>query len=148
MNDAFNGLWEFAPGASRLTSPSPREWTQRIAIAGADVRVIEDIVFADGKRATVTVKARLDGTDYPVDGSPVADAIAYTRINARCVAAAAKLRGRPTFEETVVVSDDGQTLTVTLSFATQTGERTSSVAVFTRSLTGSSASDAPYDEAL
>jgi len=134
--DAFDGLWEFSPEASRLASPSPHEWTQHITIAGDDVRVIEDIVFADGKHATVTVKARLDGSDYPVDGSPVADAIAYTRINARCVTAAAKLRGRPTFEETAVVSDDGQTLTVTLSFVTQTGERTSSVAVFRRSLTG------------
>lgn len=131
--DAFDGLWEFSPEASRLANPSPREWTQRITIAGDDVSVIEDIAFADGRRATVTVKAKLDGTDYPVDGSPVADVIAYTRINARCVAAAAKLRGRPTFEETVVVSDDGQTLTVTLSFVTQTGERTSSIAVFTKS---------------
>jgi hypothetical protein len=130
--DPFDGVWVFSPGESQLASPPPRAWTQRIDVTRDDIHIVEDIRLADGTSAKVIVAAKFDGTDYPVQGSPIADAIAYTRTDIRSISGSAKQGGRLTFEETVTVSEDGCLLTTTFSIPTRTGERTTSVAVFER----------------
>lgn len=132
MTDPFTGSWTFSPSESRLASPAARAWTQRIEVSDEDVRVVEDIVPAEGPSTTVIVNAKFDGTDYPVHGSPIADTIAYTRVDIRSITGTAKRGGRLRFEETVTVSEDGRRLTTNFSIPTRNGERTKSVAVFER----------------
>ncbi|HEV2669186.1 MAG TPA: hypothetical protein VG324_29990, partial [Blastocatellia bacterium] len=79
--DPFTGAWKFSQEDSRLAGQTPQRWIQKIVARGDEVSVSEEIVFDNGPQMNVTVRARFDGQDYPVNGSPIADTIAYTRLN-------------------------------------------------------------------
>ena len=110
--ELFNGRWVFDPVQSRLSTETPRQWVQQIAIDGDGIGVREDITMADGSRATIVVDARFNAGDAVVSGSPVADTISYTRPDARTITGAGRKQGQLSLTESVNVSGDGQTLTV------------------------------------
>jgi hypothetical protein len=71
--------------------------------------------------------------DLPVTGvNPNADTYSFRRINRTTIEARYKKGGRPTITQTAVVSDDGNTLTVTGKGTNVAGQAVNTVAVFER----------------
>jgi hypothetical protein len=72
-----------------------------------------------------------DGKDNPVAGnSPYGDVVALSRINATTVRLTHKKAGKITVTETVVLSNDGKTRTLTLKGTNVLGQTVDSVAVY------------------
>ena len=124
--DAFTGTWRFC--AERSNAPGLRSWVQRIEVAGDAIRVREEVESAAGARASVTIEARFDGTDYSVAGSSLADAIAYTRTDRQNISGVGKKNGRVTLRETIAVH--GDTMTLTFAIFAEEKEIANGVAVF------------------
>ncbi|HKW99100.1 MAG TPA: hypothetical protein VJN43_15275 [Bryobacteraceae bacterium] len=128
--DPFTGIWIFDTVRSNLSTPAPRSWTQTIEIHGDDIQVREEIARHDGSQTIVAVRARFDGADYPVTGSPAADAIAYRRIGTHQIAGAGKKGGIVSLRETVEIA--GGRLRLTYSLYSAGREVASGVAVFVK----------------
>ena len=90
QRDPFTGVWTFRAEQSKLSTPPRQRWVARIDVCGDGVQVREEIASADGSQTTLTVEARFDGQYYPFSGSPVADTIAYTRIDAYTISGIGK----------------------------------------------------------
>ena len=132
MTDPFTGQWTLDHEASRFAVPAPAECTQNIEASADGMRAAERIVSATGAVIEQSVDARFDGAEYTVIGSPFVDTMTYTRPTPRRIDGVARKARVVVFTETVVVSDDGQTLTAMIAFQLPDGRARESVAVFTR----------------
>ena len=130
--DPFSGFWTLVPGESKLAGPMPRRWTETLDVAEETISVNEEIAGADGRTLVVTVDGAFDGHDYRVNGSPLADVIAYTRPGPHRIDGVAKKDGRVVLTESVTVSEDGRTLTMGYVMRLPDGRDVASVAVFKR----------------
>lgn len=130
-DDPFTGLWKCNIAKSEFSTPPPLSWTQRITASFAHIEVREEISRSDAPPAFVSVNAQLDGKDYPVDGSPVAETIAYTRNGAEIVGTARK-NDSVCLRETIEVSADRMLMTMRYSILSGEKEVASEVAVFER----------------
>lgn len=128
--DAFTGMWRFC--AEKSNAPGLRSWLQRIEVAGDAIRLREEVESAAGARASVTIEARFDGTDYAVTGSSLADAIAYTRTDRQNISGIGKKNGSVTLRETIAV--DGETMTLRFAIFAAEKEIANGVAVFERAV--------------
>jgi hypothetical protein len=109
--DPFSGRWKPNPSKSKLPPPIPRSQAVRIKAGSRSIRIREEVVDESGKRLTVTVNARFDGKDYPVTGSPFADAVDYQRVYSHTLKGAVKKAGKIATSGTATISADGKTLT-------------------------------------
>jgi hypothetical protein len=107
QEDPFTGAWTCNSQRSTLSTPPPGRWTQRIDVTTDEVTLHEAIVSSDGAQSIVAVRARFDGQDDPVSGSPVADTIAYTRVNTHTISGTAKKNGNISIRETLTASPEG-----------------------------------------
>ncbi|HEV2115763.1 MAG TPA: hypothetical protein VGR48_07050 [Terriglobales bacterium] len=130
--DLFTGSWKLCPEVSRLGNRVPQSWTQRLEVTGDAVSVQEEMVFAGGAVMKTAAAAKFDGRDYPVQGSPLADTMAYTRVNEFQISGTGKKGGVITLTETAAVSSDGNTLTLTFCLHPGTPQAAESSAVFRR----------------
>ena len=126
--DPFTGTWLFSAERSKLSTPAPASWTQRIIATHDGVDVREEIVQPGGSVSLVTFQARFDGGDYPVAGSPEVDSVAYTRIDRNRIEGTGRKNGRMALRESVSVADS--TLTLAYSLYNDAAEESSGVAVF------------------
>ena len=94
------------------------------------IQITEEIVNVSGERLTISAKAKFDGKDYPVTGTPQADTVAYQRVDANTIKGVAKKAGKVVMNETVVVSPDGKTMTGIYSGIDAIGRPVTAVAVF------------------
>jgi len=92
--------------------------------------VQETIVRPDGSQTVVEVMASLDGNDYPVTGSPAADTIAYRRADSNSISGTGKKEGVVSLMETVTVSPENNTLTLSYSVHSDAHVVASGIAVF------------------
>jgi hypothetical protein len=130
--DPFTGDWTLDPDASRLSVPAPEEWTQAIEASAEGLRVRERIVGAAGAVTEHAIDARFDGAEYAVTGSPLVETMTYTRPGPRRIDGVARKAGVVIFRETVVVSDDGDTMAAMVAIQRPDGTTIESVAVFSR----------------
>ena len=130
--DLFTGHWTFNFLESRLDTPMPVSWTQKVGVTATEIVVTEEIVRANNERSTVRVWARFDGTEYPVQGSPLIETIAYERAGARVIRGAGRRSGLLVLSETVTVSADGMRLTNVYTLQTGPAQVVRGVAVFER----------------
>jgi hypothetical protein len=126
------GTWVLNLSKSRLPPPIPRSQIAHIVVNASGIQITEEIVTGAGKRMTISVKARFDGKDYPISGSPFADAVAYRRADRYTIKGAGKKDGKVIMHETVVLSLDGRTMTGTYSGTDATGKQLTAVAIFER----------------
>lgn len=131
-HDAFTGAWRFNPQLSKLSTQPPRSWIQEILVNSIEVRVREIMVRADGSETLVSLTAKFDGKDYPVEGSPAADTIAYTRVDRNTISGTGKKNGVVSLTETVTVAPKQGNLT--LSYSLHAGSKivAQGIAVFER----------------
>jgi hypothetical protein len=130
--DLFTGKWRFVPDRSALAMPVPLQWIQQIEATARGISVVETITYASGRFSTVSVHARFDGNYFPVAGSPLADEIAYLRIDAWNISATAKKQGAVTITEIATVSEDLKALAFRFSIHAPDGKAALSLAVFER----------------
>jgi hypothetical protein len=130
--DPFSGTWVLNLAKSKIPPPVPKSQVARVAADASGVEITEDLVTASGERLTIHVKAKFDGKDYPVTGTPYADTVAYQRVNRYTIKGVGKKAGKVIMHETVVVSPDGKSMTGTYSGTDATGKQVSAVAVFSR----------------
>ncbi len=107
--DPFSGVWKLNLSKSKLTPPYPKSQIVRIEVDGSRIRITEELVSATGERLSISVDARFDGKDYPVQGAPFADSVSYERVDRFTIKGIGKKDGRVVMHETVVVSADGST---------------------------------------
>jgi hypothetical protein len=130
--DPFAGTWVLSLSKSRLPPPIPKSQIVHILADASGIQITEELVTGAGERMTMSVKARFDGKDYPISGSPFADAVAYQRVNRNTIKGVGKKDGKVIMHETVVLSPDGKIMTGTYSGADATGKQYRAVAVFER----------------
>ena len=88
----------------------------------------------DQKRRS-PVAARFDGTDYPIYGLPIADLMAYERVDRREISGVGRKNGVIVLTETVTVTRDGRLLTLIYSVTTGAGLVARGYAVFDKDTT-------------
>jgi hypothetical protein len=129
-DDPFSGTWVLNVSKSEIPPPVPKSQIAHIVVDGENVEITEEIVNESGERLTIHVKARSDGKDYPVTGTPYADSGSYQRVDRNTIKGIAKKAGKVVMHETVVVSPDGKSITGTYSGTNATGNQVTAVAVF------------------
>jgi hypothetical protein len=114
----FDGTWRINTDQSKL---SPKPYV---------VSVSKGMFECSSCSPTIHVKA--DGQDQPVTGHPF-DTINVREINPKSIATTYKKGGKAVTEQTVTVSDDGNTLTVkAIDHPKSGGQTVTSEATFTR----------------
>jgi hypothetical protein len=132
-HDLFTGTWIFNAQRSKLSTPMPRKWVQKIKAASGQLDVEESISGHDGSASVVTIQARFDGKEYPVLGSSLVDSFAYERDGANISGIGRKM-GVVSIRETVVASTSEAVMTLTYSILSGEREVASGVAVFEKLL--------------
>ena len=122
LNEAMS---KFSPGATKNTTV-----VYEIVGSGDNVKIVVDGTDKDGKPIHSEWTGKFDGKDYPVTGSAVEDARAYTKIDDRTVDFASKKGGKVNLTGRVVVSADGKTRTVTATATDSSGKKVQNTAAY------------------
>ena len=131
--DPRTGTWQLNIAKSTYKpGPAPKSQTVRVEPSGQGERVRSEAVNINGTRVVTEYTAAFDGTDYPLKGSPVANAVSLKRIDARTTERVDKKDGHIVLVYKRVVSDDGKTMTVTVNGVNAQGQQVSNVVVFER----------------
>jgi hypothetical protein len=129
--DPAAGTWELNLEKSKFSpGPPPKSLTRTYEVTRAGVKYTAKGIDADGKPTLVQFTAKYDGKDYPVTGSPDFDAISLKRIDAFKSEATLKKAGKVVQTITRVVSQDSETLTLTVKGTNAKGQTVNDVLVF------------------
>ena len=109
------GTWRLNVAKSKYSpGPAPKSTTITIVAAGTGATTTSDAVTADGATQRWSYTGGYDGKDMPMTGNnPFGDTASRKRIDANTTETTFKKAGKVTLVNTVVVSADGKTLTVT-----------------------------------
>ena len=125
------GTWVLNVAKSTYSpGPGPKSMTRTSAMSGKMVKYVADGVGADGKPTKVEFTAAYDGKDHAITGSPLADMIMISRVDANTTNAVLKKAGKEVARTTRVVGKDGKTLTVTTTGPDAKGATVKNVEVF------------------
>jgi hypothetical protein len=110
--DAFVGTWKLNLAKSTFSpGPAPKSQTRTYAESAQGMTVTTKTTAADGKESTTTLTFKEDGKPYPISGSPDADMVSLTRVDAFTVHATQMKAGKTVGTAVRTVSKDGKTLT-------------------------------------
>lgn len=130
--DPMIGTWKLNVAKSKTPYKSG---TSVIEAAGDSVKVTADLVGTDGTAYHWTWTAKYDGKEAPVEGTtpygPGATA-SITRVDPHTVKVTGKRGGETILTQTIVVSHDGKTRTVTTKGKDAKGQPTETVSVYDR----------------
>ena len=128
-SDPLVGTWKLNVAKSKGVSFKSGSTT--IEAAGAGVKFTVDFEGTDGTMYHWTFTANYDGKDNPVTGnSPYGDVTALTRVDARTTRIINKRGGKASSNQTIVVSADGKTRTVTTKGTDAKGQALDAVAFY------------------
>jgi len=128
-SDPLVGSWKLNVAKSK--GISFKSGSTKIEPAGAGVKFTVDFEGTDGTMYHWTFTANYDGKDNPVTGnSPYGDATALTRVDARTTRVVGKQGGKVTINQTIAVSSDGKTRTVTTKGTDAKGQPLDSVSFY------------------
>jgi hypothetical protein len=108
-DNPFGGTWKMNPAKTKSSYPLWKAYTMTAEAQENGMKVVQDIVDADGKPMHVTYTAKYDGKDYPVTGRPDADTMSFTRPNANTTDYVFRKNGKEAWRGQSVVSKDGKT---------------------------------------
>ena len=124
------GTWKYnAPKSKFSPGPPYKSRTVKVEAQGEGMKVNVDSVSGDGTKMQYSYTANYDGKDNPVTGNPMADTIAYTRIDENTVEGVTKKGGKVAANVRIVVSKDGKSMTVSVKGKNAKGEAFSDVVV-------------------
>ncbi|MEO8370552.1 MAG: hypothetical protein ABI806_15320 [Candidatus Solibacter sp.] len=122
--DPVVGTWKLNLSKSKYgTRPAPKsntvEWTE----SGGTFHYSAKGVGADGKPTSVEIPAfKFDGQDSKIIGAPVADTVAFTRVDPNNYSVVSKKAGKVVGNNKSVVSKDGKSITTVWNGADQEGK--------------------------
>jgi len=112
-NDPMFGIWKLNVSKSTYTpGPAPKSAISKFEPWEDGIKATIDVVAGQGNKIHLEVAAKFDGKDYPIKGSPMADAISLKRVNDRQVDVVEKKDGKIVMTGKSVISADGKTSTV------------------------------------
>ena len=76
--DPFVGTWKMNPAKSKFSFAAPKSYTETFTAQDNGVKVVQDMVEADGKTIHRTFALKYDGKEYPVT-APDQDAISVKK---------------------------------------------------------------------
>jgi hypothetical protein len=107
------GTWQLNLAKSKFSGPAPRSLILNYTQDGQNIRNTVQSIDAQGNPRTTVLMHVYDGQPHPSTGSPDYDASAYTRTDANTVIFNRLKAGKLVAIGTGVVSQDGNTFTVT-----------------------------------
>src|SRR5215471_14283422 len=112
--DPAIGIWKLnIDKSSFAVAPAPKSNVMKIEAWEDGLKINADTIDAQGNKLHPHVAFKLDGNDYPMKGSPLADAVSAKRINARAIENVWKKNRQVTLTLRAVISLDGGTITLT-----------------------------------
>lgn len=130
-SDRGMGTWKLNVEKSTFNpGPPPKALTTTFEPDGSGVKWKSERATADGKAQVATYTAKYDGKDYPITGSPTADAITLKRIDANTTERVNKKGGKAGTTERRVVAADGKSYVTTVTGTTADGKPISHRMVF------------------
>jgi hypothetical protein len=132
QGSSLMGTWKLNLAKSEYHSgPPPRSVTVRYQpYRATGVRITVNTVDARGILTHVVYTAQYDGKDYAVKGDFRRDTVALRRIDSRTTELTNKERGEITTFNTIVLSEDGRTRTVTVRGKNARGQPVTDLVVF------------------
>lgn len=131
-DDPMMGTWKLNEAKSKIAPGAPKNTTVVYAAAGDQIKITVDGTDADGKSAHSEWTGKFDGKDYPVTGDATADMRSYKK-EGKDLELTNKKDGKVTVTGKVVISADGKTRTVTISWTDAKGAKMTSTAVYDKS---------------
>ena len=130
-NDPMIGTWKLNASKSTYTpGPVPKSATNKFEPWEDGMKATIDLEDGQGNKMHAEVAARFDGKDYPIKGSPVADAVALKRVNDRHMEITWKKDGKVAMTGKSVISADGKTTTVTQTGKDPEGRAVNNTAIY------------------
>lgn len=128
--DPMLGTWTLNTAKSKSPYSSG---TSVISAVGDAVKVTATLVAKDGTRYAWEWTAKYDGKDVPVTGTTPfgsGGTASLTRVDTHTVKTVGKMKGRAMLTQTIVVSPDGRSRTVTTTGTDPNGQPVNTVAVY------------------
>jgi hypothetical protein len=128
------GTWKLNIAKSKFSPGTElKSGTLKIEAAGAGVKLVGDLVYADGTARHCKYTANYDGKDTSITGNNInGDVIALTRVDANTTRTVYKKGGKVTVTQATVVSSDGKTRTTTSKGMNTLGKTVDNVTVTLR----------------
>ena len=132
QSNPWLGMWKLNLAKSTYPPPSqaPRSATLNFQGAGASLTNTVDTVNAAGNSIRLVRTHNYDGQPHPLPGDPDQDARSYTRVDSNTVISASTKAGKLVQVATLVLSQDGRTLTVTTRGTDAGGQQVNTVGVY------------------
>ena len=129
--DPAIGTWKlnFASSSFRLF-PAPKSSVMKVEAWEDGLKVTADTVDAQGNKVHPEAAYKFDGKDYPIKGSPLADAISAKRINERSGESIWKKNGKVILTTKTKISTDGKTLNLTRTVKNTQGQTVDDVLAY------------------
>ena len=130
QSNPWLGMWKL--NLAKSTYPpgqAPRSATFNFQGAEANLTNTVDTVSAAGSSTRAVNMHNYDGQPHPLPGDPDQDTRSYTRVDANTVIFASMKAGKLVQVATLVLSQDGRTLTVTTRGTDVRGQQVNTVSV-------------------
>ena len=130
-SDARSGTWKLNVEKSKYNpGPAPQSVTMKIEAAGEGEKATTEGVNAAGAPTKTEYTAQYDGKDSPMTGPQNADTVSLKRLDARTIERTDKKGDKVVATSTRVVSEDGKTMTVTVTGTNAQGQAMNNVTVW------------------
>jgi hypothetical protein len=125
------GTWKLSLDKSKFSpGPPPRSASLTYTQDGKNIRATNPFIDAQGNPVTLVNMLIFDGQPHPSIGSPNYDATAYTRLDANTIIYTRLKAGKLVGIGTNVMSQDGKTLTISLTGTDASGRASTNVFVY------------------
>jgi hypothetical protein len=111
VDDPFIGTWKMNPAKSKQSGPSLKSFTMTVEAQGNSIKIVQDMVGADGNATHRNWTYKYDGKDYPITGDPNTDTNSVNKPKANTLKYVFKKNGKEVGSGQSVVSKDGKTIT-------------------------------------
>ena len=127
------GTWKLDAAKSKFSpGPAPKSMTVVYSAAGDSMKIVADVVPADGPAQHWEMTAAYDGKEYPVTGNPNADVIVIKKIDDTHGESTFKKGGKVTSVNSRTLSAVGKTLTIVSKGTTVDGKPRMDTQVFSK----------------
>ena len=131
--DKIVGTWKLNVAKSKFSpGPAPKSMTVTYTPSGESLKIVVDLVPADGAKQHWEMSGKFDGSDGTITGNPNADTVTFKRLDANTAGSTFKLAGKVTATNLRTLSADGKTLTIESKGTTPDGKPRNDMQVFER----------------
>jgi hypothetical protein len=129
----LEGTWTLDAAKSTFhPGPAYKSMTLTYSPIENGVKIVAEIVMADGTKQQWEMSPLYDGKDHPVTGNPNADTISVQKAAGNKSQSTFKKGGKVTGENVRTLSADGKTLTIEVTGTDDKGQKVHNKLVFQR----------------